>query len=227
MSAECFNSLSHGFGAVAAGVLVHALFRRTRLWTLVVFGSGVVLCFCSSALFHGLLGSVGDTHGPLVVFCRRLDRSCIFLMVAGTYTPVIWELFRHSWRRWVLTAVWTVALLGMTRIWVGPEQTIAEATAVLAVLGWGSLLGYPEMLRTRMWSELWLLPLGGMFYTVGAVLNVVCGWHGLFHMLTISGFLTHYLLIRGLTSSAEPARGRRSGPRGSVASRPRRRAAAW
>jgi hemolysin III len=157
------------------------------------------MCYGVSAAFHGMRLS-----GDALYRLQRLDHVGIYLLIAGTYTPVAWALMRRSWSRGTLTTVWTVALLCAFRVWRGGVMPNWLSTPVYLAMGWGALFCYFELAKTYSHSTLLPLPLGGVFYSVGAVFNLmrwpvilpgVFGAHELLHFLVIAGSSCHIFFM--------------------------------
>ena len=135
---------------------------------------------------------------------QRLDHVGIYLLIAGTYTPVAWALMRGPWSWGTLGTVWTVALLCAFRVWWSGVMPIWVSTPVYLAMGWGALFCYFELAKTYSHSTLLPLPLGGVFYSVGAILNLmqwpvllpeVFGAHELLHFLVIAGSSCHIFFM--------------------------------
>jgi hemolysin III len=152
-------------------------------------------------MFHGV-----PIRGALLSPFQRLDHIGIYLLIAGTYTPVAWSLLQGSWLWGTLTTIWAIATFCGVRVWYEGVLPIWLETIVYLAMGWGSLFCYFELARTYSHRKLLPLPLGGMFYTVGAVLNLA-KWpvispgffaaHELFHFFVIAGSASHiYFMLR-------------------------------
>ncbi len=201
---EPASAWSHLVGLLLVPPGTWLLWRRAegapaKRLTLLVFGLSLAFCYASSTLYHGLrLGADRlDRYD-------RLDRIGIFVLIAGTYTPMAWNLMRGRWRWGTLATVWLVtAGAAAWTIRFGSIPLLAS-TGLYLGMGWGSLLCYREV--ARIVSHRALLPLvaGGVAYSVGAVINllewpnlwpVVFGAHELFHLFVIAGSLAHFRLM--------------------------------
>ena len=127
---------------------------------------------------------------------RRLDHVGIYLLIAGTYTPAAWSLLKGAWRRGTLATVWGVAGVCAMRVWLGGVLPTWISTLIYLSMGWGVIFCYRELARDLGHRTLLPLPLGGAFYSVGAVINLagwpvllpgVLGAHDLFHFFVIAG----------------------------------------
>lgn len=205
LSREPFNAWSHGVGFLLAILGTAVLWHRSRdartgnRLSLMVFGLSLIFCYAASALFHGLR----LTGERLDVF-DRLDRIGIFFLIAGTYTPLAWTLMRGWWRWSILGTAWTVALTASIMLAIGGPFPPLLNTSLYLAMGWGAVACYAELARVVPPHALRLLVVGGVFYTVGAVLNVlhwpvlwpgVFGVHSLFHLFVIAGSVSHYWLM--------------------------------
>jgi len=228
---EPINAWSHGAGMVLAMPVTWVLWKRCTVpndcsnlrqgygsaryqWVkalcLLVFGISLMLCYGISALFHAVRQS-GELGGQL----QRLDHVEIYLLIAGTYTPVAWSLMRGSWWWGTLTTVWTVALVCAARVWCGGVMPMWVSTLIYLTMGWGALFCYFELVKTYSHRTLLPLPLGGMIYSVGAVLNLarwpvlfpgVFAAHELFHFFVIAGSACHiFFMLDVVIPSQAPA----------------------
>jgi hemolysin III len=231
---EPINALSHGVGMVMALSVTWVLWRRCgerlsdpsdnsehssaryhkiKALCLLIFGITMISCYGISATFHGARLS-GEPLGRL----QRLDHVGIYLLIAGTYTPVAWALMRGSWWWGTLATVWTLTVLCAARVWCGGVMPIWVSTLLYLTMGWGALFCYFELAKTYPHRTLLPLPLGGVFYSVGALLNLahwpviipgVFAAHELFHFFVIGGSACHtFFMINAVVPSPAPVLGR-------------------
>lgn len=229
---EPINALSHGVGMMLALPVTWVLwkrcsklgdaggrepgrsssrYQRIKALCMLIFGITLIVCYGVSAAFHGVRLS-----GEPLYRLQRLDHVGIYLLIAGTYTPVAWALMRGSWSWGTLTTVWTIALLCAFRVWCGGVMPIWVSTPVYLALGWGALFCYFELAKTYSHSTLLPLPLGGVFYSIGAVLNLmrwptllpgVFAAHELLHFLVIAGSTCHiFFMVKVVVPSPSSAR---------------------
>jgi hemolysin III len=187
--------------------------QRLKALSLLVFGITLTFCYAASAMFHAV-----PYHGDVLGRFQRLDHVGIYLLIAGTYTPVAWSLLRGAWLWGTLTTVWTISATCAARVWCGGLLPIWMSTLVYLTMGWGSLICYRELARTYSHRTLLPLPLGGLFYSVGAVINLA-RWpvlspglfaaHELFHFLVIAGSACHIFFM---VKVVIPATGLRPSP---------------
>ena len=173
--------------------------HRLKALSLLIFGMTLTFCYAASTAFHA-----APLHGQPLGLLQRLDHIGIYLLIAGTYTPIAWALLRGAWLSGTLATVWTITALCSARVWYGGILPIWVSTLVYLAMGWGSLVCYRELARTYSHRTLLPLPLGGMFYSVGAVLNLakwpvlspgVFAAHELFHFFVIAGSACHIFFM--------------------------------
>jgi hemolysin III len=164
-----------------------------------VFAGSVAACFGASALYHRV------TWKPRArLWMRRVDHAGIYLLIAGTYTPVSLLVLRGAWRPAVLIVVWAgaVAAIVLKFVWVGAPKWLAAAIGL--ALGWVAVVALPQMIHHLDPAAVILLIVGGLAYTAGAVVYArrrpdpapaVFGYHELFHALTIVGVACQYVAI--------------------------------
>lgn len=200
---EPVSCLTHGLGAMAAVPGTVWLARhvgrgdRSRAWAASLYGATLVACLFASALYHG--ATVDDqTRDHLC----RVDHCGIFLLIAGTYTPILTHVVVGApWRRGLLV-VWLAAGVGGGVVLVNGLLPPWLATLIYLVLGWGAVALYRHLRRTRSAAEVSLLMEGGLYYSVGALVNLahwpnpwpgVVGSHEVFHVLVLAGALSHFV----------------------------------
>jgi hemolysin III len=187
------------FVLVAAIVLV-ALSPTTPVrWANAVFGVTAVLLFCTSAVYHR-----GHWSPRVAAVLRRMDHTNIFLIIAGTYTPLAVLLLPNGTARTLLVVVWTGALVGllMRIFWLGAPRWLY--VPIYVALGWVAVWFMPQFWHSGGPAIVWLVMAGGLAYTVGAVVYGFkrpnpsprwFGFHEIFHSLTVAGFTCHYIAV--------------------------------
>ena len=186
--------------AVVAGTVLVVLSPTPRARaTTAVFAVTAALLFGVSALYHR--GTWSPRAHQLL---KRFDHANIFLIIAGTYTPFAALLLDRGTSRTLLWLVWSGALAGVAFrvLWVGAPRWLY--TPVYAALGWVAVFFVPDFLATGGVAVLVLLVLGGLLYTVGAVVYALrrpdpsprwFGFHEVFHACTLVAFAAHYVAV--------------------------------
>jgi len=164
-----------------------------------IFSFTAALLFGTSALFHRGTWSPG-VKGVL----RRMDHSNIYLIIAGTYTPFAVLALPPSEGRVLLLIVWIGAFTGVVfRVfWVGAPRWLY--TSLYVLIGWVAIFFLPGLVAGAGVTAVVLIALGGVFYTIGAVVYGLkrpdpfpewFGFHEVFHTLTIAAFTVHYAAV--------------------------------
>jgi hemolysin III len=184
---------------VLAPFLIFAADGERRRLAAAVFAGSVAACFGASALYHRV------TWTPRVrLWMRRVDHAGVYLLIAGTYTPVSLLVLTGAWRPVVLTIVWAgaVAAIVLKFVWVAAPKWLTAAIGI--ALGWVAVVALPQLVTRLNPAAVSLLLLGGLAYTAGAVVYArrspdpvpaVFGYHELFHALTIVGVVCQYVAI--------------------------------
>ena len=190
------------FASIPAGI---ALVLVARSWParigVLVYALSLTAMFGTSAALHRLRWSPRAR-----LRMDRLDRTMIYVLIAGSYTPVCLLALRPGWRVVLLALVWTGAAVGIALVLLwNRHRGIGVVRMVLYLgLGWMSVLVLPELSRTLGLGQLALVVMGGVLYTVGAVVLIrrrpdpsprVFGYHEVWHAFTVAATACHYALI--------------------------------
>jgi hemolysin III len=143
----------------------------------------------------------------------QLDRAMIYVLIAGSYTPVVLLALRPGWRVAFLALVWTLAAVGICLVLVWNRSRVIFVTRMVLYLGlgWISVLLLPQLAETIGLGRLALGVVGGVLYTVGVVVLVrrwpdpnprVFGYHEVWHAFTLAAGACHYALIWLIATSA-------------------------
>jgi hemolysin III len=202
---EPVNGLTHGIAAlvsVAGLALLIYLARDGRppvLAALIVYGITLILVFSASATYHMV-----DAGPRAMLFLRKLDHSAIYLLIAGSYTPVCLHFFEGFWRWGMIAIIWSLALVG-----VGVKLFVIHAprwvtAGVYLFMGWLSIIAAKQIVTLLPPAALAWLLLGGLFFSVGAVIYMVkkpdlwpgvFGFHEVWHIFVILGAFSHYVVM--------------------------------
>jgi hemolysin III len=192
----------HGAAFVAScviGVLFVVAAPSQRLLPALAFAASATLMLGTSTLYHRI--EWGQTAR---LWMRRADHAGIFLLIAGTYTPVGLISLHGSWRVTVLAIVWAGAAVAMLMkfCWVDAPKWLSAVVGV--ALGWAGVAALPQILHHDGITPVVLLAAGGLAYTAGAVVYAlrrpdpfpkVFGYHEVFHALTIGALACQYVAV--------------------------------
>jgi hemolysin III len=188
------------FVALVAGVLLVVYADGARASTAAaVFAGSVVAMLGASALYHRVTWSVRARP-----WMRRIDHAGIYLLIAGTYTPVGLLTLRGTMREVVLAIVWSgaAAAILLRFAWVDAPKWLSVVLGVS--LGWAGVAAMPQVARYAGVTAVTLLAVGGLAYTAGAVVYArrkpdpvpaVFGYYEVFHALTLVAVSCQYVAI--------------------------------
>jgi hemolysin III len=163
-----------------------------------VFAFSALTLFSISATMHT---GTGRWSPRAALLLKRLDHACIFLLIAGSYTPFALLLLEGSSRAVLLCVAWTGAALGMAFRVLWTEAPRWLYTPVYIAMGWVSVFFFPQFVEHGSTAVVSLIAVGGLLYTLGGVIYGLrrpnpfpswFGFHELFHALTIVAFAAHY-----------------------------------
>ncbi|PIR45207.1 MAG: hemolysin [Candidatus Vogelbacteria bacterium CG10_big_fil_rev_8_21_14_0_10_51_16] len=204
---ELVSALTHLVATgLSVAVLVALVVRAASVgtaWHVVsvsIFGASLILLYAASSSYHLVPARYERAKARL----RRLDHSAVFLLIAGTYTPICLTVLRGGWGWSLFGVVWGLAFLAaglqLSRLrhygWLTP--------AIAVIMGWLALLAFQPIVVALSWSGFLVLLLGGLAYTVGVIFFVIEGrglrlgifrMHDLFHLFVMLGSTIHVALV--------------------------------
>jgi hemolysin III len=198
------SGLIHFFSAVLALIGLGFLLAASRgqgvkQLPLAVYGVSLVTLFSASALYH-----LANPSEATLKKLRKFDHSAIYVLIAGTYTPICINFF-IGWLRWgFLALIWGIALAGViVKLFVinAPRWVTA---GVYLVMGWMAVLVIKPMLLSMPVGALWWMLAGGLVYSIGAVIYItkkldflpgVFGFHEVWHIFVTLGAFCHFVMI--------------------------------
>jgi len=209
MSAEIeakplFRGWSHAIATVVAVAGLVALVTmtggdRAKQFTMAVYGSCLVLLFAVSAAYH-----LFNWPPRVRIWLRRADHANIFVFIAATYTPLVFNVMSGPLRVGLLVAIWVLAVAGvagMAPFLHVPRQVLAGS---YVGMGWVSLLAVPALTAALGWGATLMMAFAGLQYSLGALVYAfrrpklwprVFGYHELFHLAVISASVTLFVVV--------------------------------
>jgi len=194
-----------GFGLACAGVvvlLVRADHGGPSLATALVYAVCLLGLYAASAAYHLIPGSEAVMRR-----LRKLDHAAIFLMIAGTCTPIFWVAFEGGTRTAMLCGIWGLAAAGIAfrLLWLSAPRLLY--TVMYVAMGWMVVVAGPHGLHALPRVVVALVVAGGLTYTAGAVVYAikrpnpfptVFGFHEIWHLFVLGGSALHYAAIAWL-----------------------------
>ena len=196
---EVANSVTHGLGLLASivgvVVLITLAAERGEAWHVVsaaVYGATLVSLYAASTLYHSLKGTKARD------VLRLLDHCAIYLLIAGTYTPITLVSLRGGWGWALFGAVWVLAVAGIFFKVFATGRFGYLSTVAYVLMGWICIIALKPILLLLSPGAIALLLAGGISYTAGTLFY---SWeripysHAVWHLFVIAGSVCHYLAI--------------------------------
>lgn len=170
-----------------------------RMLTMLVFGGSMVALYTTSSLYHSVPWKERWKRRM-----QRFDHSMIFLLVAGTYTPISFNVLTGPWKWITLGVVWGIAVFGILQKMLFPKVRNWLSFTLYMVMGWFAVIPVKELFDRLPLEAMVLLIVGGASYSVGMILLIakrpklsprIFSYHEVFHILVITGTLLHFLMI--------------------------------
>jgi len=197
---EVANSLTHGFGLILsiAGFifLVSLALVNGDGWHIassVIYGSSLVTLYAASTVYHTATDPIQKKR------LQVLDHCCIYLLIAGSYTPFILIILRDGFGFALLAVVWAAAALGITMKLIFRSRFVSGiGIALYLVMGWLGLVAAPPLYNALGAAPLALVGAGGLSYRAGMIFF---GWHSIrhnhaiFHIFVLAGSILHFIAV--------------------------------
>lgn len=196
---EIVNSISHGIGAllsiVALIVLVMVAAKQEDTLHLIsfsIYGSTLILMYLSSTLYHSF------SNPRIKNIFARFDHVSIFLLIAGTYTPILLTNIRGVWGWSLFGVIWGIALTGAIIRAIYLTRFRKLMVVVYLLMGWLFILAGKQVYISLPTVSLTFLLLGGVAYSVGVIFYM---WrnlpysHGIWHLFVLAGSILHFFAI--------------------------------
>ena len=200
---EIFNMVSHivggaiGIAALVLCIIFSAVHRNGYgLAGSIVYGVSMITLYTMSSVYHGL------REGTAKRVMQVLDHCTIYLLIAGTYTPILLSAMRpiDPVASWVLLGVvWGLSAVAITLTAIDLKKYAVFSMICYIGMGWCIVFKVPLLIQAVTWGGFWLILLGGVCYTVGAVLyglgRTKKYMHSVFHLFVVAGSVLHLLAI--------------------------------
>lgn len=203
---EPVSGLTHLFGAVASafGLIILLIYcspidnyRYTIAFT--IFGVSLILLYTASSVYHMV-----TIYDKAIKVLRRIDHSMIYVLIAGSYTPIALIALSGAWRWGILITIWSLAVLGVLikNFWFNAPRWLYTSSYIL--MGWMVIIAIIPLSKVLPAQGMYWLVAGGITYTVGGVIYATkwpnfkskyFGFHELFHLFILAGSFCHYWLM--------------------------------
>jgi hemolysin III len=193
----------HGSAAAAGFVGTIFLLFHAPNWpvraAVLVFGVAMMALYTTSSLYHSI-----PWRERWKKRMQRMDHSMIYVLIAGTYTPVAAIVLDPPWNWIVLTMVWGITIGGVVQKGLFPKVPGWISVMMSTILGWLGVFFFWPMIQRLGWLPVGIVLVGGLLYTVGMVFLVtnrprlwprVFSYHEVFHIMVVSATSLHFLVI--------------------------------
>ena len=193
----------HGSAAAAGFVGTILLLFHAPNWpvraAVLVFGLAMMALYTTSSLYHSI-----PWRERWKKRMQRMDHSMIYVLIAGTYTPVAAIVLNPPWNWIVLAMVWGITIGGVVQKGLFPKVPGWISVMMSTILGWLGVFFFWPMIQRLGWLPVGIVLAGGLLYTVGMVFLVtnrprlwprVFSYHEVFHIMVVSATSLHFLVI--------------------------------
>src|SRR5258708_40356674 len=197
---ERFNSITHVAGSVLA-IIASAFAIRAgvargcdaaTITAVAIYGAMLIILYLSSTLYHSLRGKAKKVF-------HVFDHCAIYLLIAGTYTPITLITLRGTWGWWLFGIVWTLAIAGVLKDTLLPGRYRPISVVLYVLMGWLVIVAIKPLRLTMPANGIAWLGAGGAIYTAGiiffALSKRVAHMHGVWHLCVIGGSACHYVAV--------------------------------
>ncbi len=200
LAEEICNVITHGIGAllaVAALVLMVITTARgngmTGLVSATIFGSTMIILYTASTLYHAF------TNPKVKALFRIFDHCTIFLLIAGTYTPMALVAIGGVQGWWLFGVIWAAAILGIVLNAINLERFKKISMVLYLTMGWAAVVTFPALKTALGTNGLIFLFGGGISYTVGVIFYALHKkfrfMHSIWHVFVLGGTVLHFFCI--------------------------------
>lgn len=203
---EIAHSVTHGIGAALSlaalvTLLVLAIVHGTKwhILSFAVYGVSLFAVYLASTLYHGV------QKPRLRPILRKVDHACIYLLIAGTYTPFVLISMRSSLGLTLLAVIWAMAVFGIVYKIFFIDRLAVLTTLAYVVMGWMSMFAWREMVANIPPTGLVLLMVGGGLYTVGVIfyaMTKIRYTHAVWHLFILGASACHFVAVLTLLNAA-------------------------
>jgi hemolysin III len=196
---EKANTITHGIGTllsiIGLIILLFLAITKGNFWEIVsfsIYGTTLITLYLSSTIYHGL------PKTKIKKIFQVFDHSAIYLLIAGSYTPITLISLRGSWGWTLLALVWGIALMGILLKIFLFQKTQVVSTVLYIVMGLLIISATKPLLETVPVNMLLLIIAGGLFYLVGVFFFLapkIRYHHTIWHLFVLGGSITHFLAI--------------------------------
>lgn len=197
---EFYNALTHGIGAILGliGLVMLIVFETSKanysLFSVIVYGLSIIILFSASTLYHTIRVE------KLKHKFRVIDHISIYLLIAGTYTPVLLITLQDSLGWTLFWTVWGIALFGIVLKLFFTGRFEVFSTLLYLVMGWLIIFDFSTLNDLMAPRGIYWLAAGGAAYTIGIVFYAMSSkpyFHVIWHVFVLVGAISHFMMVFG------------------------------
>ena len=199
LTEEIWHAITHGVGlalSIAALTIMVAYSSQSgstiSVLASVLFGTTLIILYGSSTLYHAI------THHELKKKFQQFDHASIYILIAGSYTHVTLVSLGDTLGYSIFAVVWGVSIIGIYLKFAYPGRFEKLSLVLYLLLGWLIVIAIKPLLEVMAPGGLWMLLIGGLFYTFGVIFYV---WdslpfnHAIWHLFVMAGSISHFLMV--------------------------------
>jgi len=193
------NSISHGIGFALSisglVILVVCASLYGDVWRIVsfsIYGFSLMLLYIASTLYHSFRGK------RVKYVFRILDHTSIFVLIAGTYTPLLLVNMRNAFGWTIFGIIWGLAITGIVFKSIFVDRYGKIAVCIYLLMGWLCVIAFKQLLLSLTFKGMLWLSMGGLSYTLGIIFYA---WdrlpynHAIWHLFVLGGSILHFFAI--------------------------------
>lgn len=196
---EIWHAITHGLGLALsiAGLTIMVAFAAMSgsvisVVASAIFGTTLIILYGSSTLYHAI------THHDIKQRFQLFDHASIYILIAGSYTPVTLVALGGVWGWSIFSIVWTISIIGIIIKFAYPGRFEKLSLVLYVLLGWLIVIATKPLLESMESNGLWLLLAGGFSYSVGIIFYVgekIPFNHAIWHLFVLGGSVLHFFMV--------------------------------
>ena len=196
---ELYNVITHGFGAILSVVALVLMIYYSAISgsgiaiaSSLVFGISLILLYSVSTVYHAVYKLKWKK------ICQRIDHLSIYLLIAGTYTPIALLGLKGAWGWSMFGVIWGMALIGFIFKFSPLRNNEKISLSLYALMGWAAIIAIKPMIENLSTGALTLIILGGLCYTLGIYFYAKDRkpfYHPIWHLFVLGGSIMHFCAV--------------------------------
>jgi len=196
---EIWHAITHGIGFFLsiAGLVILVVYSSLHSCALsitssAIYGSSLVIMYGSSTLYHSI------TNYRAKKILQIFDHASIYILIAGSYTPISLLILRGAWGWSIFGINWGIAVIGVALKFLYPRKFEKLSLYLYVIMGWMIVIALEPLVHNMPSGGLWLLVIGGLFYSFGIIFYLKDAkpyFHTIWHFFVLAGSIFHYFAI--------------------------------